>query len=136
MCFAHRWVIEEYHKCLYSGCAVFARQLTTAVGWRASPRIFSNCGEGCFYNCVCSVALSQNVWLFPVIPPLLLQVLVARLGLFSVELTLGQFWLALARLGGFLARQSDGLPGWQTLWRGWQRLQDLCWGATFAAGVS
>ncbi len=71
-----------------------------------------------------------------VIPPLLLQVLVARLGLFSVELTLGQFWLALARLGGFLARQSDGLPGWQTLWRGWQRLQDLCWGATFTAGVS
>lgn len=99
MCFAHRWVIEEYHKCLYSGCAVFARQLTTAVGWRASPRIFSNCGEGCFYNCVCSVALSQNVWLFPVIPPLLLQVLVARLGLFSVELTLGQFWSAIFSSG-------------------------------------
>lgn len=30
--YAHRWVIEEYHKCLKSGCAVQARQLTTAVG--------------------------------------------------------------------------------------------------------
>lgn len=29
--YAHRWVIEEYHKCLKSGCAVQARQLTTAV---------------------------------------------------------------------------------------------------------
>ncbi|MBI5383619.1 MAG: hypothetical protein HZA90_09945, partial [Verrucomicrobia bacterium] len=27
-----------------------------------------------------------------------------------------------ARLGGFLARKQDGLPGWQTIWRGWQRL--------------
>lgn len=30
--YAHRWVIEEYHKCLKSGCAVQARQLTTSVG--------------------------------------------------------------------------------------------------------
>ncbi|MBE0540283.1 MAG: hypothetical protein IH623_25925, partial [Verrucomicrobia bacterium] len=25
-------------------------------------------------------------------------------------------------LGGFLGRKGDGLPGWQTIWRGWQRL--------------
>jgi hypothetical protein len=24
-----------------------------------------------------------------------------------------------ARLGGFLARKSDGEPGWQTIWKGW-----------------
>ena len=63
--YAHRWIIEEYHKCLKSGCAVQARQLTTAVGWRANPGIFSNCSEGCFYNCVCSAALSQSVWPVP-----------------------------------------------------------------------
>jgi Transposase Tn5 dimerisation domain len=38
---------------------------------------------------------------------------------------------AIARLGGFLGRKSDGLPGWQTLWRGWLRLQDMCWAADF-----
>jgi hypothetical protein len=36
---------------------------------------------------------------------------------------------AIARSGGFLGRKSDGLPGWQTLWRGWLRLQDMCWAA-------
>jgi hypothetical protein len=30
--------------------------------------------------------------------------------------------VAVARLGGFIGRKSDGMPGWQTIWRGWQRL--------------
>ena len=30
--------------------------------------------------------------------------------------------MAVARLGGFIGRKSDGMPGWQTIWRGWQRL--------------
>jgi hypothetical protein len=29
---------------------------------------------------------------------------------------------SLARLGGFIGRKQDGEPGWQTIWRGWQRL--------------
>ncbi len=33
----------------------------------------------------------------------------------------------------FIGRKGDGEPGWQTLWRGWQRLQDLSWGAALAA---
>ena len=32
--------------------------------------------------------------------------------------------IAVARLGGFLARKHDGMPGWQTIWRGWSKL--LC----------
>jgi len=63
------------------------------------------------------------------IPSIMLKVLVARLRLTNCELTLGEFFLAIARLGGFLGRKSDGLPGWQTLWRGWLRLQDMCWAA-------
>jgi hypothetical protein len=31
----------------------------------------------------------------------------------------------IAQLGGFLRRKSDGEPGVTTIWRGWQRLQDL-----------
>ena len=36
--------------------------------------------------------------------------------------------VAIARLGGFLARKGDGDPGWLTLWRGWQRLVRLAEG--------
>jgi hypothetical protein len=43
------------------------------------------------------------------------------------EWTVLEFWRAVARLGGFIGRKSDGQPGWQTIWGGWQRLQDLCW---------
>jgi hypothetical protein len=36
--------------------------------------------------------------------------------------------VATARLGGFLARKHDGMPGWQTIWRGWRRLMWMCEG--------
>ena len=28
-------------------------------------------------------------------------------------------------MGGFLGRKSDGNPGWQTIWAGWLRIQDM-----------
>ncbi len=31
----------------------------------------------------------------------------------------------IAQLGGFLDRKGDGEPGIRTVWRGWQRLQDM-----------
>ena len=67
-----------------------------------------------------------------VIPALLLKIVRARLGLFSPPMSLTQFWQAVARLGGFIGRKSDGQPGWQTLWKGWIRLQEWAWAAEFA----
>ncbi|MHB9077772.1 MAG: IS4 family transposase, partial [Pirellulaceae bacterium] len=32
------------------------------------------------------------------------------------------FFRELAGLGGFLGRKSDGEPGWQTIWRGFDKL--------------
>jgi hypothetical protein len=36
--------------------------------------------------------------------------------------TVRELLLALARLGGHQDRKGDGLPGWQTLWKGWTKL--------------
>ena len=36
------------------------------------------------------------------------------------HLTIQQAIVLIARLGGFLARKSDGPPGMMTLWRGWK----------------
>ena len=41
----------------------------------------------------------------------------------AADMSVRQFVTELAMLGGFQARQSDGPPGWQTLWRGWEKLQ-------------
>ena len=45
------------------------------------------------------------------------------------ELSIRQFCLALAGLGGHLNRKSDGMPGWQTLWKGWRKFQLILMGA-------
>ena len=42
-------------------------------------------------------------------------------------LTLRDAVRAMAQLGGFLGRKSDGEPGVKTLWRGYRQLQLLCW---------
>ena len=39
--------------------------------------------------------------------------------------TILKFYMHVARLGGHQNRKIDGLPGWLTLWRGWQRLQSM-----------
>ena len=37
-----------------------------------------------------------------------------------------------AKLGGYLARRSDGPPGTITMWRGWKRLADMTEGWNLA----
>ncbi len=48
--------------------------------------------------------------------------------------TARDFVRAVAVLGGFLGRTGDGEPGWQTLWRGYRRLQDIVLGVQLKAG--
>ncbi|MGI8500144.1 MAG: hypothetical protein ACR2LR_03275 [Hassallia sp.] len=66
----------------------------------------------------------------------MISILVSRLSLPSQNLTVGEFWKCVARLGGFLGRKSDGFPGWQTLSRGWNRLMDMYWAVDFTAQSS
>ena len=46
--------------------------------------------------------------------------------------TARQFWREVAKLGGFLGRKPDGEPGWQTIWRGWRKLDLMTIGVTLA----
>jgi hypothetical protein len=46
--------------------------------------------------------------------------------------TIGIIVICIAKLGGYLARKSDGPPGTITLWRGWKRLADLSEGLKLA----
>ncbi|MGA8163919.1 MAG: IS4 family transposase, partial [Waddliaceae bacterium] len=41
------------------------------------------------------------------------------------EISLKELWRRIAMMGGFLGRKSDGNPGWQTIWKGWLRIQDM-----------
>ena len=41
------------------------------------------------------------------------------------DLTVHEFFFALARLGGHQNRKRDHRPGWLVLWRGWTKLQAM-----------
>jgi Transposase Tn5 dimerisation domain len=62
-----------------------------------------------------------------------LELEVLRLQSSRVSDTVQDVALALGRLGGHLNRRSDGLPGWQVLWRGMQQLQTLVEGVRLAS---
>jgi Transposase DNA-binding/Transposase Tn5 dimerisation domain len=122
-----RWVVEEYHKALKTGCAIEQRQLRSGPGLLALLGLLA----------IVAVRLLQlrtiartapDTPATQVVEPELLETVVRLRGGSADRMTADQFWRAVAGLGGFLGRRGDGDPGWQTLWRGWQRLQDLCWG--------
>jgi hypothetical protein len=118
-----RWLVEEYHKAIKTGCATESRQL------KAAGRLEAFVG----LTGVVAVRLLQlkslartnpEVPAHRVVPRVWLQMLkLARKNLTSVhDLTVGQFYREVAMLGGFLGRKSDGNPGWITIWRGWEKL--------------
>lgn len=118
-----RWLIEEYHKALKSGCSTESRQLKKTSRLEAFVGLTS----------VIAVRLLQlkshartkpDVPARRVVPSLWLKMLkLARKDLSRVhDLTVGQFYRELAKLGGFLGRKGDGEPGWITIWRGWEKL--------------
>jgi len=132
--YSRRWLIEEYHKALKSGAKVEGTQLETADRIEALLGILA----------VVSVRLLNTKLLAasrpdtPLAPedfgPEALVILEAHWGKPAEGWTYSSVLVAIARLGGFLARKSDGNPGWLTIWRGWQRLMTLVQGFTLATG--
>lgn len=121
-----RWLIEEYHKALKTGCAIEQRQLTSAHALKNLLAFLAIVAVRLLQlRCL---ARSQSSQLASVhADPTMLQLVAAKFKLNPTTMTLKTFWHSVARFGGFLARKSDGDPGWQTLWKGYLRLQDMAW---------
>jgi hypothetical protein len=126
--YCSRWQIEVFHKVLKSGCRVEECRLQTTdrlfafialmsvIAWRLHWMTFIN---RCQPELPCTVILTKIEW----------QALYMRIHK-STTLpnrvpSVHQAVRWIAQLGGFLGRTSDGEPGVTTLWRGWQRLQDI-----------
>lgn len=126
-----RWLIEEYHKCLKTGCRIEARQLEEAHRLQSLLGILA----------VVSVRLLQlkhqaktnpTAKATSVVPENYVRTLAASIKQPFRKMTARTFWIETARLGGFLARKGDGDPGWQTLWHGWQTLETMTFGFDLA----
>lgn len=124
-----RWLTEEYHKCLKTGCSIEKRQLDHADDIRRLLGFLGPTAARLLQMRNLSRAEPETPAELH-IDALTLIVLRKRLEWpADKEITLGVFWRAVAQLGGHLGRRGDGPPGWLTIWRGWQYLHDLVDGA-------
>lgn len=130
--YQHRWLIEEYHKCLKTGCLLEKRQVNEADN---------------LYNMIALLQITavkllqlKQLGLEPTaqeataLQALAVQYLTKAE---QAELTKGTpLWtlVLIARLGGHQGLKQKGMPGWQTLWKGWQFFQVFLQG--FAAAHS
>jgi hypothetical protein len=123
-----RWLIEEWHKALKSGCRVECRQLKSKEGLERITGLLSVVAVR-LLQLKSAARTNPDCPASRVIPRQWIKMLVAarkRLKLTNVAaMTIGEFYRELARLGGFMGRKSDGEPGWITIWRGWQKLYML-----------
>jgi hypothetical protein len=128
-----RWLIEEYHKCLKSGCQVEKSQLESAAGLRRLVSILAVVA----LRLLDRMLLARNQPAKAVdagkFPAAALAVLEAKFGMPAGQWTNRELLRGIARLGGFLGRKGDGEPGYITLWRGWQKLMRLAEGFELAA---
>lgn len=127
--YTYRWLVERFHYVLKSGgCHFEDSQLRTV---EALHRLLGLCSRVAWRllaltyqarqtpQAPCTVALSEAEW----------QALSAFVNRSHTPApappSLREAVRAIANLGGFIGRKSDGEPGVKTLWRGWQRLQDI-----------
>lgn len=118
--YEQRWLIEEFHKAMKTGCRLESRQYASAHRLEAVTGLMS----------VLAVRLVQLKTLSRVHPDLPAADVVPKVWLEMLRAlrrspqitTLRQFFHHLAGLGGFLMRTSDGEPGWMTLWKGTEKL--------------
>ena len=126
-----RWVIEEYHKGLKTGCKIESPQFTCED--RLQPAI-------ALISIVTLTLLAlrdagrredaKHRKASEIISEDYIEILSAwRHGMVRMDWTIRDFVWAMARLGGHQNRKRDHPPGWQILWRGWNDLQAMLCGA-------
>jgi Transposase DNA-binding/Transposase DDE domain len=126
-----RWLVEDYHHCLKSGCRIEERQLQSVDGLMRLLGLLSPLAVRLLQVRAYAREAPERP-ASEVIEPLMLAVLAQRCGQVPTSMTLGTFWTEVARLGGYLARRHDGPAGWRTIWKGWLSLQTLLEGAHLA----
>lgn len=116
-----RWLIEEFHKALKTGCRLEERQYATSKRLEALTGLLS----------IVAVRLLQLKGVartdperpaVEVVPAIWLKALRSLRRQLPEACTIRAFYRNLAGLGGFLGRKHDGEPGWITLWRGFKQL--------------
>jgi hypothetical protein len=120
-----RWIVEEYHKAKKTGCQIEDLQFHTEQALQ--PMIALLSVVAVLLLNLREAARRPDASTRPataVVAPIYEEVIRTwRHKQPHTPLSVLEFSMAVARLGGHMNRKADGFPGWLTLWRGWQKLQ-------------
>lgn len=134
--YACRPIIEEFHRALKSGVTnVEDSQLKQAKALRALIGVLCPIALRLISLKAAAEAQPTSNLKAGEFSQLGLQLLEKKYGA-PREWTYLALIICIARLGGFLARTGDGTPGWQTIWRGWQRLITMIEGVEILKGIT
>jgi hypothetical protein len=130
--YEYRWIIEEYHKGMKTGCGIETLQFDTVEAAEPTIALLSavattllrlrdaarapDAGHRLATEVVDRVYMAALASVYP--------------GRLQGAVTVLSFYLHVARLGGHQNRKGDGFPGWLTLWRGWTKLESIVTGFT------
>jgi hypothetical protein len=122
-----RWIIEEYHKGLKTGCGIETLQFENIA--RLEPAIALISAVATTLLHLRDAARAPDAGQRPatdVVDRVYVEALAACYpGRLKGKPTVLQFYMHVARLGGHQNRKGDGFPGWLTLWRGWTKLESM-----------
>ena len=122
-----RWVIEEYHKGMKTGCGIELMQFTTTE--RLEPAIAMISSVATMLLRLRDAARAPDAdkrLAVEVVDPEYVEVVASHYASrIKGQPTIKVFYMHVARLGGHQNRKCDGFPGWITLWRGWMKLQSM-----------
>jgi hypothetical protein len=132
--YAARWWIEEYHKALKTGAGVEESQLEERTRLEGLIAVLAVVAVRLLSAKLLAHSQPEGLEAVQSLGPQALTLLERKVGRPPGGWTNQSVLVAIARLGGFLARKRDGLPGWQTIWRGWHRLMWMCEGVETLTG--
>jgi hypothetical protein len=133
--YENRWMVEEYHKVLKTGCSVELHALRTADRLEPLIGLISVIGTRLFQLKLVGRSQKEAKAATHVPSSWLKCLKLARPKLTLTGMSVYTFFRELAKLGGFLGRKGDGEPGWQTVWHGYKRLHALLDGLRLAGAI-
>ena len=130
-----RWVIEELHKAMKTGCEVEQMQFTEPERLEPAIVLLTTVATTLLnLRAASQMPDAHTRAAHTLIDSAYVEVLSAwRYGAVK-NLTVHEFFFALARLGGHQNRRNDKRPGWLILWRGWTTLQAMLAGTEINRG--
>ena len=133
--YENRWLVEEYHKVLKTGCSVEMHALRTADRLEPLIGLISVIGVRLFQLKLLGRSQKEATARTHIPSTWLKCLKLARPKIKLTGMTVYEFFRELAKFGGFLGRKCDGEPGWQTIWYGYQKLHMLLDGMRLAGAI-